>query len=151
MCVLPRNYAREQGGKGDETFLRASFLRASFLREQGGKELGVVRPDSRNVRRVETIKLACHIPADSTRAYLFLGAAPLASQQHVPTKQPWPRLLFLSPSCHRKNGARGAAHVNALVAELPADLVNAVQSADDELLEVQLRRDAHVELRWGGS
>ena len=36
--------------------------------------------------------------------------------------------------------------VHALVAEVLAELVNAVESADDELLEIQLRGDAQVEV-----
>jgi hypothetical protein len=36
--------------------------------------------------------------------------------------------------------------VDALVAELAAELVHAVQAADDELLEVQLGRNAHEEV-----
>jgi hypothetical protein len=36
--------------------------------------------------------------------------------------------------------------VNALVAELPADLVDAVEAAHDEHLQVQLRRDSHEQV-----
>lgn len=40
-------------------------------------------------------------------------------------------------------------HVNGLVAELLADLVNAVESADHQHLEVQLRGNPHEELHQG--
>ena len=41
---------------------------------------------------------------------------------------------------------RVVREVDALVAELAADLVDAVDAADDEHLQVELRRDAHEEL-----
>ena len=37
-------------------------------------------------------------------------------------------------------------HVDALVPELTADLVHAINAADDELLQVELGRDAHAQV-----
>jgi hypothetical protein len=52
---------------------------------------------------------------------------------------------------HHVELARGelgvVREVDALVAELAAHLVDAVEAADDELLEVELGRDAHEEVQ----
>lgn len=49
--------------------------------------------------------------------------------------------------CVDERGELGVVReINALVTELSSDLVDAVEPSDDQLLEVELRRDAHEHL-----